>query len=85
MSRLTATLLAAGLAGAGLLPEAARADESLPGVDAAAGAPIVTERPDEEAPAAGERPGSFRVGNWDVTVSGSVSFQVGTGTARHGR
>lgn len=30
-------------------------------------------------------PGSYRVGDWDVTISGSVSFEIGTGQIITGR
>ncbi|MCV0395855.1 MAG: hypothetical protein K5872_06310 [Rhizobiaceae bacterium] len=30
-------------------------------------------------------PGTYRVGDWDVTISGSVSFEIGTGPITNGR
>ncbi len=62
-------------------------DDRLPGVNTGSIAPTVSEplpEPTEALPA-GEQPGSIRVGDWDITISGSVSWEIGTGRPRDGR
>lgn len=63
-----------------------RPDIHLPGVDRSVGTSSVTTlaEPDDALPA-GSRPGSFRVGDWDVTISGSISYEIGTGRPHDGR
>lgn len=63
-----------------------RPDIHLPGVDRSVGASAVAPLPEpQDALPAGSRPGSFRVGDWDVTISGSISYEIGTGRPRDGR
>lgn len=59
------------------VPEKARPD-ALPGVEG--GYSIVTPAPEPlQAPATDD--GYFKVGDWDVRISGSVMFQVGASSA----
>lgn len=52
--------------------------EALPGVEG--GYSIVTPAPEPlEAPATDD--GYFKVGDWDVRISGSVMFQIGASSA----
>lgn len=45
---------------------------------------IVAPAPEPmEAPAAPDD-GTFKVGDWDVRISGSVSVEIGTGSSREG-
>lgn len=76
-----------------LLTSAAVADDrrhapDLPGVEE--GYRIVDGKalalpPEPEPDALPNGPGTYRVGNWDVTISGFVSFEIGTGRVRDGR
>lgn len=77
----TALVAAASLAAMPL----ASADDSLPGVKHGAGTvttDILIGEPEDGVPV-GSTPGSYKVGNWDVTISGSVSYQIGFGGYRH--
>ena len=61
---------------------------NLPGVEE--GYRIVDEEalsaiPEAEPDQLPNGPGNFRVGNWDVTISGEVSLTIGTGVPRDGR
>jgi len=56
--------------------------DTLPGVTGSHS--IVAPEPEPlEAPTMGDG-STFRVGNWDVRVSGSISFEIGTGTSHEG-
>ncbi|MEQ8400364.1 MAG: hypothetical protein RH978_05085 [Roseitalea porphyridii] len=68
-------------------PDADKADNGLPGVERPQGAGATDAplpEPDERLPV-GSTPGSFKVGDWDVTISGSISYEIGTGGYRDGR
>ena len=54
-------------------PDADKADNGLPGV----------ERP--QGAGATDTPLPEPVGDWDVTISGSISYEIGTGGYRDGR
>ncbi len=56
-------------------------DDALPGVTTGSIAPLASQplaEPDDALPA-GSEPGSIRVGNWDIRISGSVSYEIGFG------
>ena len=81
----SALLLAAGASLA--FPSAATAGQDrpgdLPGVEASHS--VVTILPPEpETPDQHQRGKSFKVGDWDVTISGSVSVEFGTGRSPEG-
>jgi hypothetical protein len=75
-----AAVVAALLAAAPGLAEEAKPQSALPGVDGTYS--IVTPEPDE--PAAKED-GPVKVGQWELTVSGYVWVQVGSGSHGDGR
>ncbi|MFC3641840.1 hypothetical protein [Aquibium oceanicum] len=56
-------------------------DDALPGVTTGSISPVAAEPQPEpdEALAAGSQPGSIRAGNWDIRISGSVSYEIGFG------
>lgn len=61
---------------------AGQSSDALPGVKGDYS--IVTPAPEPmEAPTAPDD-GTFKVGDWDVRISGSVSVEIGTGTSRQG-
>jgi hypothetical protein len=84
--RATAALVAGTIA-ATVFSAPAMADErkpardaALPGVDRSVGTSAVTPLPEpDEALPAGSQPGSYRVGGWDITISGSISYEIGFG------
>jgi hypothetical protein len=55
----------------------------LPGVEATHSV-VTTLPPEPEAPDPHRRGRSFKVGDWDVTISGSVSVEFGTGRMPEG-
>ena len=88
MNRIVQTLIALALLA---VPASAGGrkppSDDLPGVDRSAGTSAVGAPRPEPADGlpAGSRPGSFRVGDWDITISGSISYEIGTGRPRDGR
>ena len=80
MRLLLASILLSCLAGTALADDAPRrdAEATLPGVEGKYS--IVAPAPEPlEEPRAGDGT-TFRAGNWDVTISGHVSVQVGNST-----
>lgn len=55
----------------------------LPGVEASHSV-VTTLPPEPETPDQHQRGKSFKVGDWDVTISGSVSVEFGTGRSPEG-
>ena len=85
MRLLLASILLSCLAGTALADDAPRrdAEATLPGVEGKYS--IVAPAPEPlEEPRAGDGT-TFRAGNWDVTISGHVSVQVGNATRKDSR
>ena len=86
MRLLLASILSSCLAGTALAADDAPrrdAEATLPGVEGKYS--IVAPAPEPlEEPRAGDGT-TFRAGNWDVTISGHVSVQVGNSTRKDSR
>ena len=85
MRLLLVSILLSCLAGTALADDAPRrdAEATLPGVEGKYS--IVAPAPEPlEEPRAGDGT-TFRAGNWDVTISGHVSVQVGNSTRKDSR
>ena len=80
-----ALLLAAGASLAFTSAATAGQDRpgDLPGVEATHSV-VTTLPPEPETPDPYQRGRSFKVGDWDVTISGSVSVEFGTGRTPEG-
>lgn len=87
MARSSIGALVAGAIAASTIAAPALADErkpprdgDLPGVDRSVGTSAVTPLPEpDDALPTGSQPGSYRVGDWDITISGSISYEIGFG------
>ena len=90
MNRNLATLMSTAALVSMLAGEALATDKTsasdLPGVQSRAPDPSAHHPlPEpEDAMRVGDRPGTMRVGNWDIRISGSVSYEISTGNAAVG-